>query len=223
MEMKHCGGCDTDKPLSEFNFHKSGREIGKPRNHCKKCACLETLNWKNTHLDQVAATKRSWKKRHRKTVNQYNREYRYKTLGIKPASENKSCSLYLGCVIAETVLSQEFPGFVRMPNNNPDYDYECPKGFKIDVKSSCRYHPKAGNDVWHFHIGCNKKAHFFLCIAWKDRKTLIPEHLWLIPGEKINTNTSLSITDSPKSLANWSKYERPLDNVLECCNQIRGG
>jgi len=178
--LKHCNGCDEDKPLTEFYFHKTGRRAGKPCSRCKEC-------------DRSI-----------------------------PLFINKSCPTYLGCDISEIVLSHEFPGFKRMPTCNPDYDYDCPKGFKIDVKSACRYHSKKDpHDMWKFRIRKNTVANYFLCIAFDDRQNLKPEHIWLIPGYVINHKIGFGITDSPKSLAKWSQFERPLDNVLNCCNKMR--
>jgi hypothetical protein len=220
LDMKHCGGCNADKLLSDFYIRKSGLSVGKPHSWCIKCEKLNVKKWKKEHPIEVRESRRKWKKSNPDKVNNSTRNYRYRR-GAKPASENKSCTLYLGCVIAETVISYEFPGFKRMPPGNPDYDYECPKGFTIDVKASCRLTYGNGNSSWQFHINGNKKAHFFLCIAWKDRETLVPEHLWLIPGSMVNNKKTLCITDSPKPLAKWSKYERSLKNVLECCNRMR--
>lgn len=205
LEMKHCGGCDTDKPLTEFGFYKNGRRVGTPFSQCKKCEKMRGV---------------IWRRENRVRRNKQCKEYRYR-LGAKPASENKSCAAYLGCVIAETVLSHEFPGFVRMPNCNPGYDYECPKGFKVDVKSGCRQSTKSRRERWTFNINKNKVANYFLFLAFNTRELLTPEHIWLISGDVVNAKTKISITDSPKSIAKWSKYERSLENVLKCCNELR--
>lgn len=235
MTLKHCNGCDEDKPLTEFYFHKTGRSTGKPFSKCKGCTKNASLvwakanpekskafsrAWKNSNSEKVKAINRAWYNNDPEKARKLGRENSYRH-GSKPALENKSCSLYLGCVIAETILAHEFPGFVRMPPGNPDYDYDCPKGFTIDVKSSCRYHPKAGSERWSFQIRKNKVANYFLCIAFDERKTLNPEHLWLIPGDVVNEKMAIRITDSPKSLSKWSQFERPLDNVLNCCNKMR--
>jgi hypothetical protein len=219
LEMKRCNGCDTDKPLTEFYIRKSGQRAGQFLTPCKQCQIDYSTNWCKTNPEKTNTTHRVWRKNNPEKAKAMSRNATYKN-GSKPASENKSCTLYLGCVIAETVLSREFPGFRRMPKGYPGYDYECPKGFGVDVKSSCRNHHTHGNDFWQFHIERNKKAKFFLCIAWKDRKSLIPEHLWLIPGYLVNDKLNFGITDSVASLTKWSKYERSLKNVLECCNQL---
>lgn len=207
MTLKHCGGCGENKELSEFYFYHSGNLVGKLSTQCKKCTGIRSAKWKISHPERARENARN---------------YIYRR-GSKPASENKSCTVYLGCVIAETILSREFPGFVRMPNGNPGYDYDCPKGSKIDVKSSCRRHLKKGGTRWEFRINKNKVPNYFLFLAFGDRnEPLVPEHIWLIPGAMINTKTGIAIYDLPKSIDKWSQYERPLDNVIECCNQLRG-
>ncbi len=204
--MKHCNGCGEDKELSEFNFVKSGVRMGKPLSRCRKCRNIIKTAWRNNNLEKVRKCGReSWYKK-----------------GRKSAIENKSCTAYLGVVVAETILSHEFPGFVRMPYGNPDYDYECPRGFKIDVKSGCKLHKKNGTPLWAFNIRKNKKANYFLCIAFGYRnEPLMPEHIWLIPGNMINDKIGIGITDSLEGLAKWSKFERPLENVLGCCDKLR--
>ena len=232
MTLKHCNGCGEDKELSEFYIHKTGKLAGKLYSLCKECNRRQALVWRNAHLEKAIENCNNWKKANpekicawRKTnperLREYARENAYRH-GSKPASENKSCALYLGCVVAETVLSHEFPGFKRMPNGNPGYDYDCPKGFKIDVKSACRQHSDTRHDSWHFSIKKNAVADYFLCIAFDDRKTLNPEYVWLIPGNVVNKKTNLCITDLPELISKWSQYERSLKTVLICCNKIRG-
>lgn len=214
--MKHCNGCGEGKELSEFNFRKSGRYAGKPFSRCKKCEVDRVKKWGENNPEKVDM----WYKRHSDENRKRVREYNYKH-GAKPASENKSCSAYLGCVIAETVLMREFPGFKRMPNCNPDYDYECPQGFLIDVKSSTKRSRPIGNSRWVFSVRNNKRVHYFIFIAFDDLESLTPMHIWLIPGYLVNDRTGISIPDTIKSLAKWSKYERSLKNVLECCDKMR--
>jgi hypothetical protein len=221
LEIKHCGGCDEDKEVTEFYVRKSGRCAGKLISQCKECTRIANINWRKANPEKVMICKRNWNITHRENTRKHHRDAHYRK-GGKPASENKACTAYLGCVVAETVLAYEFPGFKRMPNCNPDYDYECPQGYLIDVKSGCRIRREHGYDYWYFTIKKNKVPHFFLCIAWKDRKTLIPEHLWLIPGYLVNEKKGIAITPTAKSLAKWSKYERSLGTVLKCCDQIKG-
>ena len=130
---------------------------------------------------------------------------------------NKSCGDYLGIHISERILSHIYPNVQRMPHNNQGYDFICGKGFRVDVKSSCLRTQWQGN--WVFHIGKNKIADYFLCLAFDDRKHLNPQHVWLIPGNVINNLTGASIAIS--TLDKWKQYEQPLNEIITCCDSIR--
>lgn len=118
-----------------------------------------------------------------------------------------------------------------MPLNNPHYDFICGKGYKIDVKSACLSYPKTNiakgkyikvyNPYWIFLIRKNPIADYFLLLAFSDRETLEPIHIWLIPASKINTKSGITITNTPKALRKWQPYEKPLDKVIHCCNRLR--
>jgi len=137
----------------------------------------------------------------------------------QPFYENKDCSCYLGVHVAERILSVAFKDVKRMPYNHRGYDFICGKGFKIDVKSSCRRKPKYGSSLWHFTIKHNKEADYFLCIAFDSRQSLTPEHVWLIPGNVVNSKELFGILES--KLDSWAKYERPIDNVIVSCETMR--
>ncbi len=156
---------------------------------------------------------------------EYNRIYRlnhpgaaaawkHRTGRARPMSEAKDCTLYLGVCIAETALSKFFDNIVRMPHENPGFDFLCGRGYKIDCKSSCiniRKPPRA--PCWQFSIKRNKIADYFLCLALDNRENLIPQHVWLIPGHVVNDHKGLSIVNHPTSLEKWSLYEHPTDRV----------
>ena len=129
---------------------------------------------------------------------------------------NKNCSQYLGCYIAEQILSKIFKDVKVMPQQNHGYDIICNQDKKIDIKSSATGY----KDNWHFNIWRNKIADYFLCIAFDNREDLNPVHLWLIPGEDINHLTGIEILKS--KLSKWSKYEQPIDKVITCCNEMKG-
>jgi hypothetical protein len=221
LETKHCNGCGEDKELSEFNIIKSGRMEGKPHTPCRECSNANAKKRYHLNSDKMIKQACIYQKLHPEKSREANRKSSYRR-GVRPASENKSSSQYLGCVVAETVLSNEFLGFKRMLNCNPGYDYDCPKGFKIDVKSSCRRHPLNSHECWTFRINKNSVADYFLCIAFDNRKSLTPEHIWLIPGDVVNGKFILCITDLTNSLAKWVQYERSLDNVIKCCKKLKG-
>ena len=139
----------------------------------------------------------------------------------KPMSENKDCSNYLGVHIAERVLSAFFDRIERMPFGNPGYDFLCGRGFEIDVKSSCLRPHVGGSPYWGFNIRRNLEADYFLCLAFDDRASLEPQHVWLFPSSVVNGRMVLNIPNISDSLAKWSKYERSLDKVQFCCDVLR--
>jgi hypothetical protein len=61
-----------------------------------------------------------------------------------------------------------------------------------------------------------------LCLAFDDRETLQPLHVWLIPGFEVNHLTAFAIPNSSWGILKWSIYEKPLDRVLQGCEMVRG-
>lgn len=139
-------------------------------------------------------------------------------LGITSIKINKKCSLFLGCYVAERVLSHIYKDVERMPIHNPGYDFICNKGYKIDVKSSiiCKNHYK-------FLLRQNKIADYFLLIGFDNRKDLNPQHIWLIKGEFVNEVKALTITNSIYGMCQLSDYELTdkLKDVIKCCNNLK--
>lgn len=129
---------------------------------------------------------------------------------------NKDCGSFLGCYVAEQVLSKIFKNVKIMPYANSGYDFICNRNLKIDVKSAATGDRNSG---WFFNIEWNKIADYFLLLAFNNRNDLIPEHLWLIPGEDINHRKGISISKS--TISKWAKYEQSIDKVIACCNQMR--
>lgn len=203
MDSKHCARCKIIQPLTEFYLRKSGKLAGYYDSWCKTCQKKCSSEW----VDKNRARK-----------NAYNSEWRHARGIRRPLESAKDCASYLGVHVAERVLSAVFENIERMPTNNPGYDFICGKGYKIDVKSSCLYH-KDTHTWWAFTINRNATADYFLCLAFDDRKNLNPMHVWLIPGNLINQQKALGISN--KSLRKWSKFERPLDKVIESCRAIR--
>ena len=142
--------------------------------------------------------------------------------GHTPLRYAKNSASYLGVYIAERALSRFFDNIQRMPICNRGFDFICGKGYKIDVKSSCRRIRNGRNDSWLFHIGKNTIADYFLCLAFDNRDMLNPEHVWLIPSSEVNSNITLSIFENPTSLAKYNRFERDLEKVNICCNEMVG-
>ena len=105
--------------------------------------------------------------------------------------KNKRCTSYLGCFVAEQVLSKIFKDVKVMKYGNHGYDFICGAGYKIDVKSSATGDK---SDRWIFAIKQNNIPDHFLCLAFDNREDLTPVHLWLIPGKEINHLSMLTIS-----------------------------
>lgn len=143
----------------------------------------------------------------------------------------KECAIFLGCHVAERVLSYVFKVAHRMPYGNKGFDFICDKGFKVDVKSSCLY--LRGN-TYSFAIRNNKIADYFLLIAFDNRNDLNPQRIWLIKGNemirrvkvkhcKLNELRSLSIKNNNYGLSKLSKYELTdkLKETIKCCDMLK--
>lgn len=140
--------------------------------------------------------------------------------------KNKNCPVFLGCDIAEKVLSHVFKDVRRMHIHNSGFDFICNKGFKIDVKSSCLHK----NNTYSFAIRYNKIADYFLCIGFDNRENLNPQHIWLIKGnevirygyKKVNDFRSIGISNTPHYLEYYSKYELndKLKETIEYCEKL---
>lgn len=151
-----------------------------------------------------------YKKTYAKSMchNCYYKEYRKKPTNTKS-------SVFLGCDIAEKVLSKVFKNVKVMPFGNPGFDFTCNKGKKIDVKSSCM----RKNHNWVFKIRKNTIADFFLCIAFDNRKSLTPLYLWLIPSNEVKDRMTAGIC--PTTIHKWDKFKLDISKTLQCCDQMR--
>jgi hypothetical protein len=220
--LKYCKSCDTLKPISKFNTVKSGKLTGLPQGYCKTCSALKSAEWRKDNPVQWKAHQKTWRNNNKEKIAFARKQY-YENQPPEPEhiTENPFCPLYLGYHISETVLAHEFKNVVRMPANYPGFDFECNRHFKIDAKSSCQLHNRSNGTYWQFIIKCNQVPHYYILIAWDNRKDLNPVHIWLIPAKLINMKKILYIGNTEKSLKKWSKYERPLTNVIDCCRTLR--
>lgn len=98
-------------------------------------------------------------------------------LKITSMKINKKCFQFLGCHIAERVLSYIFEDVYRMPFNNKGFDFRCKKGFKIEVKSTCVRTNNSHSEQYFFQGLNNKIADYFLLISFDDRENLNPQHM----------------------------------------------
>lgn len=193
---KVCSKCGIE--LNEENWYPSLQK--KNECICKECKCERVRIWRkaNPEKAKVIRTRRNRKR------------------GMRPFSENKKCTLFLGIHVAERVLSLVFKDVKRMPMHNPGYDVICNKDKMIDIKSSCLQ--KTG--IWQFHIRRNTVADYFLCLAFDNREDLNPLYAWLIPGSKLNHLRSLTIR--PSTTHKWDAYRIDLSKISDCCDALRG-
>lgn len=201
--LRVCGSCGELKP-----HHANGlchncynKQCNRPLIKCKRCGELKPHGSKG--LCQSC----------------YQSDRAYKTTSRTPMYENKQCAAYLGIYVAERVLSVVFKNVNRMPNNTKGFDFVCNNGYKIDVKSCVNQKKNGKENLWLFGIKKNKIPDFFLCLAFDDRISLNPIHLWLIPSIEINDLSTLTI--SYKNLDSFSKYEKPINKVITCCNKLK--
>jgi hypothetical protein len=198
MVLIECANCRKPTPESEFLVRKSGKGAGylvSPK-LCRPCRAARM------------------------------QEYVHASGKHRSMSENRESPTFLGVYVAERVLSNVFKNVVKMKYGNPGYDFVCGKGYKIDVKSACliQRHGRRKEDIYHawsFTINKNQVADYFLCIAFDDRESLNPAHVWLFPGHLINKKYNIQIANSSRWIARWSDYEHPIEKVIECCNHIK--
>lgn len=172
--------------------------------------------------EKVLEHNHKYRSQNREKVLEQKREYRQQNHPGQFMSENKDCPLYLGVHVAERVLSKIFNDVERMPMHNPGFDFICQKGYKVDVKASTlRLRGDNSKGYWGFHTLRNTVADYFLCLAFMDRESLEPVHLWLIPSDVVSDRVQITI--SQNRLDKWSEYELPdkLDDVKDCCIKMR--
>ena len=192
------------------------------RRNGKSCICKECDNkchrqWREANPDRPRELLRSWREANPdKARAAWMRRTRKE--GHLPFDKNKECSQYLGIHVAERVLSHVFKNVERLPCGNPGYDFICNHGKRIDVKSSC-IRKNSNSSNWAFHINHNTIADFFLCLAFDNRESLTPLHVWLIPGNMVNNRTGVGI--SPSTIHRWDEYQLDISKVMTCCDTLR--
>ncbi len=177
--------------------------------------------YRESHKDMCAAYRKKYYLLHKEEIIKQHKDRRHRIGECRPMEENKECPHFLGIHIAENILQNLFSDIKRMPVTNKGYDLLCKQGFKIDVKSSCRHHRGGTVDAWSFVINYNQIADYFLCLAFDNRDSLKPEHLWLIPGKDVSHLHTVLISDRAISLSKWEDYEKPLDEVDKHCKRMR--
>lgn len=194
-QAETCRVCNT-------KLDSTNRGTSSYQNMCKQCKAKEKRRWRaaNPMKNKAAGARARLKAGHR------------------PYNKNRSCSSFLGVHVAERVLSKVFKEVKQMPMNNQGYDIVCNRNKKIDIKSAC-LSPDKKTMRWGFHIERNTIADYFLCIAFNDRDDLTPQHVWLIPGHKVNHLVGVQIRNA--TLKKWEAYEIDVTKTLRCCDTLK--
>ena len=218
-KAKICTKCNILKPLDEFNNDRS-RKDGK-KSSCKECR----RKYNQEHRKEKIEYNKKYTQEHKKEKAEYDKEHYERTgrqkQGKTSMYENKMCAAYLGIVIGERLIRHLFKDVQIMPHGNPKFDFICNKGMKIDVKTSTTHFNKNKYPFWSFTIDRNKVADFFILVAFDNRTDLNPLHLWMIPGRKINEDTSKSIALS--RIHKWDKWKKDIKDAKLCCNELKRG
>lgn len=143
-------------------------------------------------------------------------------------SENKNCTSYFGIEIAEKYVYTLFEDAIRMPNNNPGFDWICKKGEKVQHAARCLCKSK-DSWVWVFGIKYNNVTDYFILTGWDNRYSLNPLHVWIfhkddiVRGRKFWRRDSFSIINRPEYLAEFQKHEitDKLEKLKELCKILK--
>ena len=148
----------------------------------------------------------------------HTREWRHSNGINKPAMDLVYGALYLGN-IAERLFELSFPSLERMPPGYPGYDFICEKG-TFDVKGACLLFNRSVI-AWKFKINNNEATDNYVLFAFDYRETLNLLHWWVIPSYVISGYSNLTITDSPRVLKKWEKYEKPLIQITKYLDNMK--
>ena len=198
---KTCSVCGISKPLNEF--HKNINTKDGKRSECKECRRDIANKYYQNHKEEMAKYHKEWYKKHKDEIR--------KQQGHVSMHKNKSCSSYLGIVIAERLCRHLFKDVQVMPYGNTGFDIICNKGKKIDVKSGCITLQYNKYPNWAFHIENNTIPDFFILVAFDNRIDLNPLHMWMIPGKEINHKSTKSIRLS--TIHKWDKWKRDIKDA----------
>jgi hypothetical protein len=133
-------------------------------------------------------------------------EYR----GYTPIDKSVKSASYLGIYIAEQIFQNMYPQAKHMPTGNPRYDFECPDGITVDVKSSTLHR----NNAWYFSISYNTTPDYFWFVAFNNRTQLQVQHIWLVPQPIVGNTTCIAICSGRLSLSKWEQYELSIKEVI---------
>lgn len=220
---KQCSRCRRVLSTNDFYIRKTTKS--GLRCECKECSrgmhktdiCVDCKELKRIESKgRCSACNQKWLKKTNPEKYAKMQAQARKKSGKLAYSELKSCASYLGVHVAEQVLSKVFKDVNMMSMNHPGYDFICNYGKKIDVKSACR---RKGRNGWLFTTKKNTTADYFLCIAFDNRESLTPMHLWLIPTNSVSHVSKASI--SPRTIGKWKQFELDISKTLQYCSELK--
>lgn len=108
-------------------------------------------------------------------VNERVSKWRYESGKGLPEEFREDCPSWFGN-FTENLMIHRYPGAIRMPRNNPGFDYLW-NGIKIDNKSRCLDYIDECL-YWTFPIRRNNIADKFTLSGWNSRESLNPMYSW---------------------------------------------
>lgn len=234
METKICSNCHESRPISDFYGRNSTwcrpcrlkaaeinrRSLGIPSKRInfvndgeRKCTgCGRILPFSSFYTRKDRGSDNVTKSECKECIRKKREIYR-RSKGMQHYSKNVDCSQYLGVhigedMIADTLLRGHYDNVVHMPFGTVGHDFVVDGGIKIDVKTRSRTDRNGGGYGWVFEVDRNKIADYFLFIALSDRDGLILDHVWIIPGHKVNSQKYATVSES--CVDKWRKFEYEL-------------
>lgn len=224
--MKKCNKCGEIKPPGDFYIDNTKKD--NKSSHCKECVKERTKKRYEKHREEIKKYHKKYYQEHieerkEKDKDRYHNRGGRERQNKKSMYKNKTCSNYLGIVVAERLIKHLFNDVEMMPYGHPGYDMICNKGKKINVKASTIHIEQSKNlttNFWQFRIGYNKECDFFLCMSFDNVEDINPLIAWMIPVNETNENSSIQI--SATTIHKWDKWKMDLNNAQTCCDLMKG-
>lgn len=160
------------------------------------------------------------------------REWRHKTGRSGILIElNDNCPSWFG-EYTENLMINRYPGALKMPPQNPGFDYLW-NGIEIENKGRCLTYWPGRSTYWQYEIGYNQKAKKFTLSGWDNRNSLTPMCAWefdkndlvrkgkgyCAPKVEFWKRYSFVIMNTPEGLKQFEKYQIDIDWLKELCNK----
>ena len=206
----------------ENNKEKIAEQNRRYRESNKEKIAEHDREYYKNNSEKILEQHKKYRKENSGKINEQAR-FKRRKVGILPWTEIKH--LRLGLYIEQTIAAMF--GVPTEPHNNPDVDFVCPQGYKMQVKVSSVSHSKNKNPTWRFHINKNKIADYFILVAVNnaediDKEDFKPIHIWMMKGKLINKKGTISTVLS--RVPKWNKYsimEEYENRFVACCTTIK--